>query len=94
MSWIVRDGQTIRIWKDQWLPQGTLRSYIKGPIFFQDEDQRVSSLRAHHTWNFDAFNFLLPPPPLLQNLILGIPIAQFTRLPDTLVFPTIMARVL
>ena len=93
MSWIVRDGQIIRIWKDQWLPQGTLRSYIEGPIFFQDEDQRVSSLRAHHTWNFDAFNFLLPPP-LLQNLILGIPIAQFTRLPDTLVFPTIMARVL
>ena len=62
MSWIVRDGQTIRIWKDQWLPQGTLRSYIEGPIFFQDGDQRVSSLRAHHTWNFDAFNFPLPPP--------------------------------
>ena len=38
MSWIVRDGQTILIWKDQWLPQGTLRSYIEGPLLFHDED--------------------------------------------------------
>ena len=31
MSWIIEDGQTIRIWKDPWLPQGSLRNYIKGP---------------------------------------------------------------
>ena len=38
MRWIVGDRQTIWIWKDQWLPQGTLRSYIEGPLHFQDED--------------------------------------------------------
>ena len=63
MSWIVGDGQTIRIWKDQWLPWGYFCSYIKGPISIQDEDQRVSTLRAHHFWTFDALNFPLPPPP-------------------------------
>ena len=57
ISWIVGDGQTIWIWKDQWLPQGTLCSYIEDPLLFHDEDQRVSSLRTNHTWNFDSLNF-------------------------------------
>ena len=85
LRWIVGDGQTIRIWKDQWLPQGTLRSYIEGPIHFQDEDQRVNSLQNHQTWNFNVLPFPIPSP--LQNLIQGIPIAYFTNLPDTLAWP-------
>ena len=67
MSWIVRDGKSIRIWKDQWLPRGYFRSYIKGPISIQDEDQRVSTLRAHHFWTFNALNFL-PPSPCFWTL--------------------------
>jgi len=61
MSWIVGDGQTIRIWKDPWLPHGSLRSYIEGPLIFHDEERRVSSLRTNHSWNFDEFDFPLPP---------------------------------
>ena len=32
MSRIVGDGQDIRIWQDSWLPHGTLRSHIEGPL--------------------------------------------------------------
>ena len=67
MSLIVGDGQTIWIWKDQWLPQGTLHNYFEGPLLFHDEDRRVSSLRTNHSWNFDSFDF--PISPQLQNLI-------------------------
>ena len=52
---------------------------------FQDEDQRVNSLRDHQTWTVNALPFPLPSP--LQNLIQGIPIAYFTSLPDTLEWP-------
>lgn len=61
MSWIVGDGSTIRIWKDPWLPQGSLRSYIEGPLLYPDKDRKVSSLRTNHSWNFEAFDFPLPP---------------------------------
>ena len=44
MRWVVGDGQTIRSWKDHWLPNGSLRSYIEGPLLPQDEDRRVNSL--------------------------------------------------
>ena len=73
------------IWKDQWLPRGSLRGYIEGLISIQDEDQQVSSLRAHHFWTFEALNF--PFPSMLLNLIQGILIAQFTPLLDTLAWP-------
>ena len=32
MRWYIEDGQTIRIWQDPWLPNGTLRNYIEGPL--------------------------------------------------------------
>ena len=31
MQWFVRDGQTIKVWKDHWLPNGSLRDYIEAP---------------------------------------------------------------
>ena len=67
MSWIVGDRQIIRIWKDQWLPRGSLCGYIKGPISIQDENQQVSSLRTHHFWTFEDLNF--PLSSTLLNLI-------------------------
>ena len=67
MSWIVGDGQTIRIWKDPWLPHSSLRNYIEGPLLPHDEDCRVNSLRTNQSWSFESLNISLPPQ--LQNLI-------------------------
>ena len=44
MRWVVGDGRTIRIWKDHWLPNGSLRTYIEGPLLPQEEDREVNSL--------------------------------------------------
>ena len=38
MRWYIGDAQTIRIWQDPWLPNGTLRSYIEGPLLPQEDD--------------------------------------------------------
>ena len=46
MSWIVGNGQTIRIWKDPWLPHSSLRNYIEGPLLPHNEDSRANSLRT------------------------------------------------
>lgn len=73
MKWIVGDGQTIQIWKDPWLPKGTLRSYIEGPLLLHDEVRRVSSLRTNHSWNFASLN--IPLPPQIEHLIKGIHVA-------------------
>ena len=85
MSWIIEDGQTIRIWQDPWLPDNSLHSYIEGPLFPCDEDCRVNSLWSNHSWAFKSLN--LPFSPHLQNLIQGIPVARFARLPDTYLWP-------
>ena len=77
MSWIIGDGQTI--------PDGSLRSYIEGPLLPHDEDRRVNSLWSNHTWTFESLN--LPLSPHLQNLIQGIPVARLARLPDSYLWP-------
>ena len=85
MSRIVRYGQTIWIWKDHWLPQGSIHSYIEGPFLPHDDNSRVSSLRTNHSWSFNSLN--LPLSPQLQNLIQGILVAHVARLTDTFLWP-------
>ena len=85
MSWIVGDGQTIRLWKDPWLPHGSLCSYIEGPLLPHDEDCQVHSLWTNKTWSFEALN--IPLPAQLQNLIQGIPVPQYAQLTDTFLWP-------
>ena len=80
MTWIVEDGQAIRIWQDPWLPDGSLCSYIEGSLLPHDEDRRVNLMWSNHSWDFDSLSF--PLSPHLQNLIQGIPIARTACLPD------------
>ena len=81
MRWYIGDGQTIRIWRDPWLPNGTLRSYIEGPLPPHEEDQRINALWANHSWSLDSLSIHLPPQ--LHKLIQGIPVARFAQLKDT-----------
>ena len=46
--------------EDPWLPQGSLCSYIEGPLLLHDEDRRVSSLRTNHSWSFNSLNLPFP----------------------------------
>ena len=32
MRWFVEDGRTTRVWKNRWLPNGSLHDYIEGPL--------------------------------------------------------------
>ena len=59
-KWIVRDGQTIRVWDEHWIPGGTLRSRIAGSLMQNAKNRRVSSLRNNHTWTFNSLHVPLP----------------------------------
>ena len=85
MRWIIGDGQTIQIWQDSWLPNGSLRNYIEGPLLPHEADRRVNALWTNHSWSFDSLNLLLPP--YLYSLIQGIPVARFAHLTDTFLWP-------
>ena len=85
MRWFVGDERTIRVWKDNWLPNGSLRDYIKGPLPPQEEDRRVNSLWANQTWSFESIN--LPLPPQIQELIQGIPMTRVATLDDSFLWP-------
>ena len=85
MCWYIGDGQTIRIWQDPWLPNGTLRSYIEGPLFPQEDDRRVRELWSHHEWSLESLNH--PLPPQIHSLIQGIPVPRFAQLSDAYLWP-------
>ena len=75
MCWYMGDGQTIWIWQDPWLPNGTLRSYIEGPLPPHEEDRRINALWTNHSWSLDSLSLHLPPQ--LHSLIQGILVARF-----------------
>ena len=87
MRWFVGDGRTIRVWKDHWLLNGSLRDYVEGPLPPppQEEDRRVNSLWANQTWSFESIN--LPLPPQIQELIQGIPMTRVATLDDSFLWP-------
>ena len=85
MQWIVGDGQTIRVWQDKWLPEGTLRSRIARSLSPSEEQHLVTSLHNNHNWTFDGLQ--IPLPPNIEHLIQGIPVTQVTSIPDAFVWP-------
>ena len=85
MRWYIGDGQTIQIWQDPWLPNGTLHSYIEGLLLPHEDDRRVNALWTNHFWYFESLS--LPLPPHLHSLIQGILVARFAQLTDTFLWP-------
>ena len=73
MRWTIGDGRFIRVWTDQWLPNGSLRNYIEGPLLPQEDDRRVNSLWSNQEWSFESLN--LPLPTQIRDLIQGTPVA-------------------
>ncbi|XP_050285253.1 uncharacterized protein LOC126724867 [Quercus robur] len=85
MKWIIGDGHNIRIWEDHCIPGGTLRSHIAGPLMWNEENSRVSSLRVAQTWDLTSLH--VPLPPQIEQLIHGIPVARIAQLSNTFVWP-------
>ena len=61
MRWYIGDGLTIWIWQNPWLPNGTLHSYLKGPLLSHEDDRRVSELWSDHAWLFESLSLLFLP---------------------------------
>jgi len=37
LKWVVKSGDSIKMWKDFWLPNGIMRDIIKGPLTHEEE---------------------------------------------------------
>lgn len=68
-KWIIGDGQTIRVWKDHWIPGCSLRSHIVGLLMPNEEQRLVSSLQDNHIWRLVGLQ--IPLPMQFKQLIKG-----------------------
>ena len=59
--WIVGNVQSTKFWTDPWLPNGTLRSLIHGPLMPGEDHTKVSNVLASNSqWNLNPLSFDLP----------------------------------
>lgn len=82
MKWVLGDEQTIYVWEDHWILGGPLQSYIYGPFLPNEKQRLLSSLPDNHNWRLERLQFSIPTQ--IEQLIQDIPVAQLTRLSDTL----------
>ena len=61
--WVIGDGQSVRIWQDNWLP-----SNVKFPRPVVDDETRVSTLIDLNSkkWDVAALRQILPPRRLFK----------------------------
>lgn len=75
MRWQVRDGTTVQIWSDPWLPS-EFQPYVTSSVATVWEDARVCSLIKPDSkeWNQEALQALFLPRDI--SLIESIPLAS------------------
>lgn len=67
-KWIIGDGQTIRVWKDNQIPGSSLRSHIVG-LLMPNEQRLVNSLQDNHIWRLEGLQ--IPLPMQFKQIIKG-----------------------
>lgn len=79
MRWRVRNGESIRVWHDPWIP-GTQSRKVISPSGLASREMVVGSLinPILKTWNIEVISQLFLP--FEQERILSIPLSS--RLPD------------
>ena len=62
----MKNGETVKVWTDFWLPMGTLRSLIKGPLYREEEHITIKQCVDHnHDWQAGCLSFELPTISLM-----------------------------
>lgn len=70
--WNIRDGNTARVWWDNWIGTAPLRGLTEGPLKQEEANMLVSDLFGDNLgWNWDCVSF--PIPEQIINLVTGIP---------------------
>jgi hypothetical protein len=60
---LIRNGQSINFWLDNWLGSGTMREKKFGPLNLNEESLRVCDIwDSDNNWCFDNISFYLPFP--------------------------------
>lgn len=56
LKWSVRSGESIKFWMDYWLPEGSLRSLIQGPL---NRDEKKLTVRQYLVHEADRRNYII-----------------------------------
>ena len=83
LKWPMKNGETVKVWTDFWIPVGTLRSLIKGPLYRDEELITVKQCFDHnHEQQAPCISFDLPDHIL--NAIKATPLSCNNEAEDSL----------
>ena len=79
----MRNGEKVKVWNDFWLPMGTLRTLIEGPL---NRDENLITMKQcfdqNHEWQAQCLSFDLPEHIL--NAIKATPLSSSHETEDSL----------
>ena len=83
LKWNVKNGALINFWNDFWLPSGSVRSLIQGPLSREEEQLTVKqSFEQNGEWNPRKISFELPDQ--INNTIRATPLSYNLNAEDSL----------
>ena len=83
LKWNVKNGASINFWNDFWLPSGSVRSLIQGPLSREEEQLTVKqSFEQNGEWNPRKISFELPDQ--INNTIRATPLSYNLNAEDSL----------
>ena len=60
LRWAVKNGESMKLWMDFWLPSGRLREFVEGPLSREEEKLTVKQcFDENHVWNPRSISFEL-----------------------------------
>lgn len=70
--WLIRIGETLRFWLDNWTGHGKVRYLIEGPLHVNDMNLNVKDFWDNNgNWDFSISSFYIPPH--ICNIIYATP---------------------
>lgn len=77
IRWIPGRSSNLSLWHDNWLPHGTVRSLIQGPLNAEDESLQVKDVFGINGWDSSSISFHIPNHVLVE--INSIPLSVRTN---------------